>query len=205
MSATLIITGTPRKTYSTAKAEQLTEYFQTQSTIMDQNPIMNAIVDWGNTNGAKLEGAYQLKGGWEGWTQVELALVLKRLFESSNPGSTVEVTREDPVYGGGTQRSDLLITTRKGAQHFTNMIELKCEGIANAPAFTGQVNGDCNKVNNGAINAAYLPCKAWVIAFSVTKNLGALQVGGKNLAQYSKKVQAGGTQMTLYWGTKDFQ
>ncbi|THV02295.1 hypothetical protein K435DRAFT_792650 [Dendrothele bispora CBS 962.96] len=172
---------------------------------MDQSGIMNTIAKWGNDNGAKLEGAYRLKGGWEGWAQVELALVLKQMFETNNPGSTIEVTREDPVYSGGTQRSDILITTRKGAQHFTNMIELKCESIANAANFTRQVSEDCAKVNNGAIIATYRPCKAWVVAFSVTKNLGNLQVGGGNLGAYSKTIQAGGTLMTLWWGTKDFQ
>ncbi|KAK7459554.1 hypothetical protein VKT23_009537 [Stygiomarasmius scandens] len=172
---------------------------------MDQNGIMNAIVDWGNANGPKLEGAYKLKGGWEGWTQVELALVLKKMFEQSNAGAAIEVTREDPVYSGGNQRSDLLITTRNGAQHFTNMFELKCEGIANAANFVGQVRDDCTKVDSGVINAAYRPCKAWVVAFSVTKNLGNLQVGGRNLAAYSKTIQAGGTRITLYWGTRDIQ
>ncbi|KAE9396587.1 hypothetical protein BT96DRAFT_922050 [Gymnopus androsaceus JB14] len=161
---------------------------------MDQNAILNKIVEWGNANGPKLEAAYGFHGGWEGWVQVELAIAFKQAFEHDFPGSTITVTREDTVYRGTNQRSDSLISTKGAGRDFTNMLELKCESVAGAAGFSGQVAGDL-----------YLPCKAWVIAFSVTKNLSNLSVGGKNLAAYSKQIHAGRTTITTLVGSKDFK
>ncbi|KAJ3738352.1 hypothetical protein DFH05DRAFT_1560828 [Lentinula detonsa] len=143
---------------------------------MDKSPVLERIVEWAEANGEKIQDAYNQKGGWEGWTQVELAFYLKRAFESERYG-VVTVTREDNVYQGNNQRFDLLITTRKGAEHFTNMLELKCESIANTNNFKAQAKADCTK--------------AWVIALSVTKDLGDVQVGSLKLAAYSKRIQAG--------------
>ncbi|KAL0575494.1 hypothetical protein V5O48_006479 [Marasmius crinis-equi] len=171
---------------------------------MSTSGIINKIVDWGNANGDKLEAAYGLHGGWEGWVQVELAIAFKRAFESENPGSTITVTREDSVYGGTNQRSDILITTRGGGRDFTNMLELKCESIAGAAGFSGQVKGDCDKVDKGLINNQFKPCKAWIIAFSVTKDLSNLKVDNKNLVAYPKQIRAGRLTITLWWGAKDF-
>lgn len=172
---------------------------------MDQNAILNKIVEWGNANGPKLEAAYGFHGGWEGWVQVELAIAFKQAFEHDFPGSTITVTREDTVYRGTNQRSDSLISTKGAGRDFTNMLELKCESVAGAAGFSGQVAGDCTKIDNGLVDNRYLPCKAWVIAFSVTKNLSNLSVGGKNLAAYSKHIQAGRTTITIWWGAKDFK
>ncbi|KAJ3980763.1 hypothetical protein F5890DRAFT_1539769 [Lentinula detonsa] len=171
---------------------------------MDKSPVLERIVEWAEANGEKIQDAYNQKGGWEGWTQVELAFYLKRAFESERYG-VVTVTREDNVYQGNNQRSDLLITTRKGAEHFTNMLELKCESIANTNNFKTQAKADCTKVNQGVINQNYLPCKAWVVALSVTKDLGDVQVGSLKLAAYSKRIQAGTLQLTLWWAAKSFQ
>ncbi|KIK66793.1 hypothetical protein GYMLUDRAFT_82161 [Collybiopsis luxurians FD-317 M1] len=173
--------------------------------------LLNKIVEWATANGAKLEEAYKLKGGWEGWTQVELALTLKRAYELQFGRDSVTVTREDNVYNNApNQRSDLLLTTRNGGQIFTNMIELKCESIANAANFVREVSGDCTKVNSGVINAIHRPCKAWVVAFSVSNNMannqaGAnpLRVDGTPLAVY-RTIQAGGTPITMWWGSKNF-
>ncbi|KAL0067753.1 hypothetical protein AAF712_005193 [Marasmius tenuissimus] len=170
------------------------------------NGIMNKIVEWGNANGNKIEQAYSFNGGWEGWVQVELAMVMKQTFESENRGATITVTREDPVYGTA-QRSDLLITTRRPGNNFTNMFELKCEAsrAGGAAAFAAAVGADCTKVNNAAIANQYLPCKAWVVAFSATRDLTNLAVGGANLKAYPKKITAGAMTITLYWGSKDFK
>ncbi|KIK55835.1 hypothetical protein GYMLUDRAFT_87501 [Collybiopsis luxurians FD-317 M1] len=165
--------------------------------------LLNTIADWANANASKLGEAYQLKGGWEGWTQVELALYLKRAYGQQFPGSVVTVTREDKVYNGTNERSDLLLTTRTGGRLFTNMIELKCESIANSAAFPGEVAADCTKIDTGGIKAQYRPCTAWVVAFSISRDVGHLQVGGKALVRY-RTIQAGGTQITMWTGRKDF-
>ncbi|KAJ3992277.1 hypothetical protein F5050DRAFT_960625 [Lentinula boryana] len=168
--------------------------------VVDKNPMMESIVEWANLNGTRLEKAYNQKGGWEGWAQVELASYLEQVFGGEGVAT---VTREDNVYNGNDQRSDLLITTQKpNGTSFTNMFELKCESSANSGNFRTKVRADCTKIANGVWNANYAPCEAWIIAIGVTKTVGDFMVGGKNLAPYYKKIQAGGTQMTLWWGSR---
>ncbi|KAG7086880.1 hypothetical protein E1B28_002800 [Marasmius oreades] len=168
-----------------------------------RNGIMNEIVRWGNANGDKISEAYGFIGGWEGWVQVELAIAFKKAF----PGITI--SREDAVYQGNNQRSDILFTTRNPTL-FTNMLELKCETsrAGGAAAFAAAAQADCTKVNNGLINQRLIPCKAWVIAFSVTRNLTNLTVGEpghqRNLRAYPDTIRAGNHTITLYWGWKDF-
>ncbi|KAK1221992.1 hypothetical protein PQX77_015171, partial [Marasmius sp. AFHP31] len=161
------------------------------------NGIMNKIVEWGNANGAKIEQAYSFNGGWEGWVQVELAIVFKQAFQHDFPGATITVTREDAVYGTN-QRSDILISTRRPGNNFTNMLELKCETsrAGGDAAFAAAVAADCTKVNNAAIANQFLPCKAWVIAFSATRNLTNLAVGGANLRAYPSTIRAGARTIT---------
>ncbi|KIK66770.1 hypothetical protein GYMLUDRAFT_912488 [Collybiopsis luxurians FD-317 M1] len=166
--------------------------------------LLNRVVEWANANAGKLEEAYQLKGGWEGWTQVELALDFKRAYGKQYGHDSVTVTREDKVYNGTNERSDLLLTTRTGGKLFTNMIELKCESIANSAGFPGEVTIDCTKIDTGGIKAQYRPCTAWVVAFSVSKNLSHLQVGGKPLTAYKTINAPGRTQITIWTGRRDF-
>ncbi|KAL0067751.1 hypothetical protein AAF712_005191 [Marasmius tenuissimus] len=169
--------------------------------------MIHDIVEWGNKNGAKIAEAYSFNGGWEGWVQVELAMAMKKAFSHDFPGYGITVTREDVVYDN-KQRSDLLISTSKAGQHFTNMLELKCETsrVGGASAFRTAVAADCDKVNKGQITAMkYLPCKAWVIAFSVTKDLKDLKVEGVNLQAYPKRIDAKPITITLYYGVKYFR
>ena len=173
-----------------------------------RNPIITEIVRWGNANANKIDQAYDFKGGWEGWVQVELAIHLRGFFG----GQYVAISREDLVYGN-KQRSDILFQTdipmdvknKVPAQKFSNMIELKCESKAGAAAFPGQVKEDCEKVTQANIVAAVLPCKAWVVAFSVTKVLTNLSVGGTNLQLYPDAIQLpSGRTVSIYWGAKSF-
>ncbi|KAH7879303.1 uncharacterized protein C8R40DRAFT_590845 [Lentinula edodes] len=170
------------------------------SSVVDKNPIMESIADWADYKSAEIKAAYDQKGGWEGWVQVELARHLQQYFGHEG---VAEVTREEYVYNGTDQRSDLLITTTKtNGDAFTNMFELKCESSGNSGKFRTEVKADCAKINNGVWNAKYNPCKAWIVAFGVSKTVGDFVVGGANLKEYHRKIQAGGTQITLWWGTR---
>lgn len=64
--------------------------------------------------------AYSLKGGWEGWLQVELALAL---------GEEVDVLREAHSYADAHQRSDLSNLTA----NVDVIIEVKCESAHRPP------------------------------------------------------------------------
>ena len=83
------------------------------------------IFKWAQGKQDQINRAFRMKGGWEGWLQVELALWLEGKPE------TASVVREQHVYSSSSQAVDLLVTSKSGTRH---MIELKCESV----------NQDCN-------------------------------------------------------------
>ena len=108
--------------------------------------MFEQIIKWANSEdiAPKIEEAYEQRGGWEGWVQVELAIYLKRVFEREMyPGSTVKVTREDYIYGESSDRSDLLLKTTRFGSTFYNALELKCESKLGAKSFRTKVKQDC--------------------------------------------------------------
>ncbi|EON67615.1 hypothetical protein W97_06758 [Coniosporium apollinis CBS 100218] len=66
----------------------------------------------------EIHSAFYMKGGWEGWFQVELALCLE------GHGYTVE--REQHVFNAPLEAADLVVTSPHG---ICTIIELKCEGM----------------------------------------------------------------------------
>jgi hypothetical protein len=84
-------------------------------------------------------------------------------------GSTVRITREDPVYvpkGGprSQQYADIMIDNKE-----YNIIELKCEGLNSGPAdFLSNVKVDIGKIENNDLKSAYRPAKVWVCGISVS-------------------------------------
>lgn len=76
----------------------------------------------------------RLRGGWEGWAQVELALFL------SACGYVVE--REANIFADANRRIDLLI----GWQGQFLGLEVKCETAAGAAGFYAEVDADLTKI-----------------------------------------------------------
>ncbi|KAF9062586.1 hypothetical protein BDP27DRAFT_1427721 [Rhodocollybia butyracea] len=72
----------------------------------------------------KIGRAWKLKGGWEGWAQVELAIFLEDTL-----GKDFGVTREDLVYEGTKQQSDIKVL-QKSTNELT-ILELKCKSLNN--------------------------------------------------------------------------
>ena len=89
------------------------------------------IIGWAQANLGKILLAYQMKGGWEGWAQVELAIAL--------PANGVPVLREQTIYGNApARRVDLVINGALG-------VELKC-ATADLPDVFGKVSEDLDKL-----------------------------------------------------------
>ncbi|KAJ3745982.1 hypothetical protein DFH05DRAFT_901333 [Lentinula detonsa] len=167
------------------------------SDLPSPNPVMEKIVDWGNNyvNAQKIAAAYNQKGGWEGWVQVELAIVLQQHFGGDGQAT---VLREQYVYNGTQQRCDILIDTKKyNGEHFTNMFELKCESSGNAGNFRTEVEKDCTKIGGGVWKCS--PCTWWIVGFGVTQDIGDLKVKGVNLKKYHRDIQVGEGRVTLWW------
>ena len=75
---------------------------------------------WAKSKRNEIEQAFHMKGGWEAWFQVELALWLK------NKEGVASVVREQHVYSDESLAVDLMVTTTENVR---NMIELKCESV----------------------------------------------------------------------------
>ena len=65
-----------------------------------------------------IHSAFHMKGGWEGWFQVELALFLEQ------HGYTVK--RDKQVFQGSLEAADLVVTSPQG---ICTIIELKCQSL----------------------------------------------------------------------------
>ncbi|KAF7508645.1 hypothetical protein GJ744_009037 [Endocarpon pusillum] len=102
---------------------------------MDRFDIDTAqdIYYWAKSKRNEIELAFNMKGGWEAWLQVELALWL-----GTKP-NVASVMREQHVYTDGSQAVDLIVTNTNDVR---NMIELKCESI----------NQDCNIINGQVVS-----------------------------------------------------
>ena len=69
--------------------------------------VVDLIQTWAAENHDKVFDAYMHKGGWEGWTQVELAIwLMRKLFQADQGFLT---NRELQVYENGSQRADIVI------------------------------------------------------------------------------------------------
>jgi hypothetical protein len=121
-------------------------------------------------NGHKLWHAYYLKGGWEPWLQVELALALdKTMKKNFGKSCHVEVFREQPVYavleqGRERERQKTDIMVRLVNLHDKSirvlLIELKCQSASNRSNLATQVKKDIDKVSLTTMDARVVPCRA---------------------------------------------
>ncbi|KAJ3992279.1 hypothetical protein F5050DRAFT_1905436 [Lentinula boryana] len=161
---------------------------------------MESIADWGNeaVNAHKIEAAYSQQGGWEGWVQVELTLVVQKHFG----GAEATISREQYVYNGTQQRCDILIETNKqNGEHFVNLFEIKCESSGSADKFRTEVNKDCTKIDAGV--SKFYPCEWWIVAFGVTRDIGDLKAKGVNLMKYYRDIKTENGSVTIWMENGD--
>lgn len=154
-----------------------------------------------------IEAAYALKGGWEGWAQVELALYLKGKCK----GCIVE--REQAVYTAkgqaagwdattGKALADLVIAPAAGkAMDLDNtaIIELKCRNVQHKN-FVALVKADLAKIEDELV-APY--DKVHGVTRVVAIGTGAndeIELGKQyNLEQLKLKAKVDGKEMVLWY------
>ena len=93
---------------------------------------VSRIFQWAQSKRGEIERAFRMKGGWEAWLQVELALWLEEQAD------TASIVREQHVYSDSSLAVDLLVKTTSGTR---SMFELKCESV----------NQDCRFNQDGEI------------------------------------------------------
>ncbi|KAF9064821.1 hypothetical protein BDP27DRAFT_1425482 [Rhodocollybia butyracea] len=113
----------------------------------------------------KIGTAYQLKGGWEGWAQVEIAIFLQEKLRDKG----FEVTREDRVYEDASKRSDITVHQKTAGK--VTILELKCESLRNKGKFDKGVAKDVAKIGNKIASAYSEEAKEstiWSVAIGTT-------------------------------------
>ncbi|GFF96948.1 hypothetical protein IFM53868_08809 [Aspergillus udagawae] len=141
-----------------------------------------------------------LRGGWEGWMQVNIAVLLKEFYPN------VTLQREEHVYTGSNMRADL---TFKIAGEPTQVVELKVESLwqdasAGVSGFLAAYKKDIDKVSNNQLVASLRPAKVYVIGltckdqvFQYMRNLSNWYPYA-NAFKYTCLVPGTGTEDALY-------
>ena len=81
------------------------------------------IYAWAQEKHRDIKAAFNMKGGWEGWLQVELGLWLEQ--------KGFEVEREQHVFKNTRQAADMIVTSpnSQGKDPVRTIVELKCESL----------------------------------------------------------------------------
>ena len=136
------------------------------------------VADWARRRDGQFKYNWPVKGGWEGWVQVDLtAYVL-----STDP--TVEILREQPIYTGPGMRTDLLLNTNLDTDAQLP-VEIKAESFENREAgFIAEVLKDLTKLNDDR-NANYSESTCMMLAIPFNEqslaNVEAIQMDGHRI------------------------
>ncbi|KAI5210764.1 hypothetical protein AUEXF2481DRAFT_411375 [Aureobasidium subglaciale EXF-2481] len=145
----------------------------------------------------KIAAAYNQKGGWEGWAQVEIAYLIQTKYNN------VTIDREVNVYSGTKKENDFVITDKGNPPKPKQIIELKCErGTQSAAQFVQSFSDDITKIHNLPINPSYKPAKAYAVAIVCTVLTQQLMI---NTAWQVKvnRIQCGQTGILIFWNELD--
>lgn len=161
----------------TTTSEQLQKMMDVDTEIAAGENIQEVITHLNNFINTKLgvesnSTKYALKGGWEGWVQVELAEYLNRInLKNLNE-------REQAVYTNARQRSDLVLNTG----HHTYIFEMKCESImqtdtdGNRNKWVQALQADLTKLRNTNVQGATGLLLLVIVTPEMQNKIG--QIGG---------------------------
>jgi len=115
-----------------------------------------AVRDWAAQHNSKLKFHWTVKGGWEGWIQVDLTAYLLSL------DSTLDILREQPIYQNNLKRVDLLLNANlPGGGPIP--VEIKAESFDNQGNFISGVYEDVQKLRKER-NVNFILCKCVMMA-----------------------------------------
>lgn len=104
--------------------------------------FIDHVIAWAQDRAVQFKFNWPVKGGWEGWIQVDLTAYLL------NIDSAYEILREQPIYADPRQRVDLLLNASMGGDCVIP-VEIKAESFENrmGPFISGTKN-DIRKLND---------------------------------------------------------
>lgn len=136
----------------------------------DLNRFRKAVVDWANIRKNTFKYNWVVKGGWEGWVQVDLVAFILSV------NNTFEILREQPVYTNSRKRTDLLLNANlQPADQIP--VEIKAQSWYNRTGFLSGVEEDLDKLENERLWEFHSsPCAMLGIAFEQSALDGLLQI-----------------------------
>lgn len=104
------------------------------------NQFLKETITWAKIRNDQFKYYWPVKGGWEGWIQVDLVAHLLAI------DNTLEVSREQPIFNNAAQRVDLLLNSDQLAEHQIP-VEIKAESFYNrANPFVRGLRNDYHKL-----------------------------------------------------------
>lgn len=169
------------------------------------DPILISIVDFVNTHHHKLWDIMEQKGGWEGWLQVELAVLI-----TASGAHPYVAERELAVFNRAGQRVDVWATAAHGPAVRSVGIELKCESHYQDNVGRARLNArlgdDVDKILAGVRQEYVGATGARVYAVGVTTNPNDLdgydRMAGRG--EQMRYTQTESEQHWVLWWYKDF-
>ncbi|KAJ7040574.1 hypothetical protein C8F04DRAFT_1391713 [Mycena alexandri] len=128
--------------------------------------VLVAMDTWLNTKLEFIAEAWRQKGGWEGWSQVEIAFMLKAAYKDN---CTVE--REDYVYKNAPKKkADVVLTLHGAGGHESlEVLELKCLGERRELSeFIKSVMEDITKIQEGTFKVGDV--RPWAMVLVVNED-----------------------------------
>ena len=126
--------------------------------IVKIDQVYNSLSNWiDSLNPQKLDSLWPLKGGWEGWAQVDYAAFTYKA------DSTIDLLREQPIFINDRQKVDWLFNDESASVTKEKIaIELKCESLPqwerSKNYFIGALQDDEQKLNVVNLKAGYKDC-----------------------------------------------
>lgn len=166
----------------------------------NEEEVLSLIGNWAQANYKAIQQVYLQRGGWEGWMQVNIAMLLNEFYPN------VIMQREEHVYTGSNMRADL---TFKIAGEPTQVVELKVESLwqdasAGVSGFLAAYKKDIDKISNNQLVASLRPAKMYVIGLTCKDQVFQYMRNLDNWYPYAKAfkytclVPTTGTEDALY-------
>lgn len=116
-----------------------------------------ASIQWATKRNDQLKYNWPVKGGWEGWIQVDLTAYILSVE------SSIEILREQPIFTSPYQRVDLLLNTSLQTDDQI-VVEIKAESFENRMnPFINGIREDIRKLNEDR-NTDFSECTCIMMA-----------------------------------------
>lgn len=128
---------------------------------MTLDKFISYLINWTNDKGDQFKFNWPVKGGWEGWIQVDLIAYILKLDDK------YDILREQPIYKDNLKRVDLLVKNGESPEEAIT-IEIKAESFENRNSFIKGVEDDVKKIETER-NDTFKKSKAIVNAVVFSK------------------------------------